>query len=101
MSGSSNLDREDVLKIARLARLELDEAEVALYQDRLGRVLEYVRELNQVKTEKAATVKHVPRDAVSIREDRAIEFTDREALLRNAPAQIEEHFLVPTVIEQN
>ncbi|MEZ4751019.1 MAG: Asp-tRNA(Asn)/Glu-tRNA(Gln) amidotransferase subunit GatC [Bdellovibrionota bacterium] len=101
MSGSPKLDRDEVLKIARLARLELDDAEVALYQDRLGRVLEYVRELNQVQTEKGATVKHIPRDAVSIREDRAIEFADREALLNNAPAQIEEHFLVPTVIEQS
>lgn len=101
MSENTKLERDEILKIARLARLELKEDEVALYQERLGRVLGYVRELNEVQTEKNATVKHIPRDAVSVREDRAIEFTNRDALLKNAPAQVEDHFLVPAVIEQD
>ena len=68
------LTREEVLKIAKLARLELTETEVETYRNRLGRVLDYIRELNELKTPQDAFVRHIPKDAVAFREDRAIAF---------------------------
>lgn len=95
------LTREEVLRIARLARLELSDAEVSLYQERLGRVLDYIKELNQLETPKDAFVKHVPKDAVSFREDRALPFTNRKALLENAPQATGDSFHLPAVLEQD
>jgi aspartyl-tRNA(Asn)/glutamyl-tRNA(Gln) amidotransferase subunit C len=91
--------REEVLKIAKLARLTLSAEEVERYQKQLGRVLEYVRELQQVPTESEAIVKHVPRDAVSLRGDKTLPFANTRALLENAPSLDGDGFLIPTVVE--
>ena len=91
--------REEVLKIAKLARLELSSEEVERYQKQLGRVLEYVRELQQVPTEGDALVKHIPRDAVSFRGDKVLPFAATRALLENAPALEGDGFALPTVVD--
>jgi aspartyl-tRNA(Asn)/glutamyl-tRNA(Gln) amidotransferase subunit C len=94
------LSREEVLKIAKLARLELTEDEVALYQKNLDRVLEYVHELNSVPTPKDAFVRHVPKDSVAFREDRALPFAAAAQLVELAPASEDGSFLLPPVMEQ-
>lgn len=93
------LSKEEVLKIARLARLELTEDEIAFYQNRLARVLDYMTELKGIETPKDAFVRHVPKDAECFREDRAQNFPARDALLSNAPALEEEGFLLPAILE--
>lgn len=93
------LTKEEVQKIAHLARLSLTPEEVLAYQQRLGRVLDYIGELNSVATNSSEFVRHVPKDAVSMREDRVIEYADRRHLLENAPASEENCFLVPTVVD--
>ncbi len=92
--------REEVLHIAKLARLELTEEEVIRYQNQLGRVLEYVAELQTVPTEEGeSTVKHVPRDAVAFRGDKVLAFGNGKGLLENAPALEGDAFSIPTVME--
>lgn len=44
----ANLSRDDVLKLARLARIELSEDEIAEYQVELSQILAYVEQLQQV-----------------------------------------------------
>lgn len=97
----TKLSREEVLKIARLARLQLTDEEVELYQVRLGRVLDYVRELREVKTPKESFVRHVPRDAVTQREDQPIAFGDAKAILENAPVRSEDSFVLPAIMEES
>ena len=46
----AELSREDVLKLARLARLELCDAEIEEYQIELSQILNYVKQLQQVDT---------------------------------------------------
>lgn len=93
------LSKEEVLKIAKLARLHLTEDEVLTYQKHLTRVLDYISELNKVSTEKDTFVRHVPEDAKPMREDKAEPFAATEAILNNAPASEENQFLLPTVVE--
>lgn len=95
------LTREEVLKIAKLARLELTEAEVTAYQTRLGRVLDHIKELNALETPKDAFVKHVPKDAVAFRADKALPFANPRALLDNSPAVEADSFLLPPILEQS
>ncbi len=91
--------REEVLRIAKLARLSLSDEEVERYQRQLGRVLDYVKELQQVPTEAEGFVKHIPRDAVAFRGDKMLPFAGTRALLENAPSLEEDGFLLPTVVE--
>jgi aspartyl-tRNA(Asn)/glutamyl-tRNA(Gln) amidotransferase subunit C len=93
------LSREEVCKIARLARLDLTPEEVEIYRVRLGRVLEHVKELSALKIPEEAYVRHVPKDVVAFREDKSVSFTDVAAMMKNAPAADADHFLLPTVVE--
>ena len=95
------LTKEEVLKIAKLARLQLTEAEVASYQKRLGRVLEYIEELSKLEIPKDAFVKHVPKDSVAFREDRAVPFAATQAILDNSPATENNCFLLPKIVEHS
>ena len=93
------LSREEVLKIARLARLNLTDKEIEFYQERLGRILQYVEELEKVDTHDVGVVRHVPKDAVAFREDRTVPFEDAHDLLKNAPATEGDSFLLPQVLD--
>jgi len=95
------LSKEEVLKIAKLARLSLTEAEVTTYQTRMGRVLDYIQELSQLKTPSDAFVKHIPRDAVNFREDAAVPFPNGKGILKNAPLTEADSFVLPPILEQN
>jgi aspartyl-tRNA(Asn)/glutamyl-tRNA(Gln) amidotransferase subunit C len=93
------LSKEEVLKIAKLARLELNDSEVTLYQTRLGRVLEYIDELNKIAPKNLEFVEHIPKDAVSFRADEAKNSGLSEAILKNAPQIMDDCFLLPPIIE--
>ena len=100
MESSEELSREEVLRIAHLARLSLSEEEIALYQKRLGRVLGYVEELKQVSTSEDEFPSHVPKDAAALRQDKKEPFEASEALLENAPQKKNKHFIVPAVMDE-
>lgn len=95
------LSRDEVLKIARLARLTLTEQEIGFYQTQLGRVLEYIRDLNSLETSKTSFVKHVPEDAKVVRPDRAEGFGSIDPMLKNAPSLEAHCFLLPTIVEHS
>ncbi|MBC7581428.1 Asp-tRNA(Asn)/Glu-tRNA(Gln) amidotransferase subunit GatC [Aeromicrobium sp.] len=44
----ANLTRDDVLKLARLARLKLSDGEIATYQSELAAILNYVQQLDSI-----------------------------------------------------
>ena len=93
------LSREEVLKIAKLARLELSEMEVETYRLKLSQVLEHVNDLKQVAAAQTGFVRHIPLDVVSVREDKAIPFPAMPALMENAPASEANQFLLPAIME--
>lgn len=94
------LSRDEVLRIARLARLDLTEAEVAEYQSRLGKVLEHMKELDSLSLKTIDFPKHVPDDALEFRDDFVREWPNKDALMNNAPQRDGNEFLLPTVLEK-
>ncbi len=90
--------REEILRVAKLARLDLSSHEVERYQKQLGRVLEYVKELEALDLEEGS-VKHVPRDAVAFRGDTVMAFLNTQGILGNAPSLHDGGFSIPTVVE--
>ena len=103
-----SISREEVLRIARLARIELDEAEIERLKDDLGSILEYVEKLDEldldgVEPQTHATQTHatLSKDgpASALREDKVEQTIDRDAALSNAPDTEDGHFRVPKVVE--
>jgi len=97
---TERLPPERVRKVARLARLALDDAEVRLFSEQLGEVLEYVEVLRDVPTDDVPPTAQ-PHDApCPLRDDQTAESVP-EPLLRNAPELVHCLFAVPRVVESD
>ena len=93
------IDEKDVRKIAGLARMELSEEEIKLYQGQLVNILSAIDEL-----EKLDTVSVEPTTAVLglsnvMREDLPSPFADVDKILANAPEREGRYFKVRKVME--
>ncbi len=94
-----SLDKEQVRKIAHLARLKIDEADIENYAGNLSSILHLVEQMSQVDTDGVTPMAH-PFDAVQrLREDVVTEQNQREAFQSIAPKVEDGVYLVPRVIE--
>ena len=98
-SATSSVQKEDIEKIAHLARLGIDEADVADYASELTNILGMVEQMSAVDTDGVTPMAH-PLDAHQrLRDDVVTESNQRELLQANAPQVDDGLFLVPQVIE--
>ena len=89
----------DVKKIAKLARLRLTDAEVALYGGQLTKILDSMAELDMADTSGVPPTTSVLGAVNVMREDEPKPFEDTEALLANAPERDGPYFKVKKVLE--
>lgn len=92
----------DVRKVAKLAHLEITDAEVELYTPQMADIVKYIEQLNQLDTGDVEPMLGGLTDAgqrtETIRDDVACgSFTQKEALAE-APSAVEGHFQVPKVL---
>lgn len=93
---------EDIRKIAKLAHLEITEAEVALYTPQMASIVGYVEQLNELDTENVeASIGGLTKEGeatLTTREDAPHESLGQKKALDQAPSAIEGHFQVPKVL---
>jgi len=94
-----SLQKDDVEKIAHLARLSLNEADIPAYADNLTNILNLVDQMNAVDTTDISPMAHPFNESQRLREDEVTETNQREQLQQNSPATEKGLFLVPKVIE--
>ena len=92
------ITKEEVLHVAHLARLEIDESAVEKFAGQIGDILEYVDQLKQVDTAGVRPTSHALALTNAFREDVETQHLPREVSLANAPEQEEGNFLVPRVV---
>lgn len=95
------VSKEEVKKIAELARLEFSESEIEKYTVEMNNILGYVEKLNELDTSKVEPLSHPIENTNVFRDDKIIPSTERDEALKNAPDKTSEHFKVPKVISQN
>ena len=94
-----SLSTDDVFRIARLARLELDAGEAAATLEKLNGIFGLIEQMNAVDTAGVEPLYH-PQDVVQrLREDKVGETDHREAFQAVAPQAEAGLYLVPKVIE--
>ncbi len=97
----AQLTHDDVLKLARLARLHLTDEEVASFQDEITAILGYVEQLQQVELDDRPATYQVTGLANVMRPDEVVEYgASPEALLENAPAVENNHFKVKRMLDR-
>ncbi len=94
-----SLDTAAVAKIARLARLKIDEAALAPMATELNQILTFVEQLGAVNTEGVPPLTSVVAMSLKMRDDVVTAGGDAGAVLRNAPAAEQGFYTVPKVIE--
>ncbi len=89
----------DVGYVARLARLELSEAEIAEYQTQLSDVLKFVEALRQVDVSEVEPTAHASAVFNVFRADAPAPSFPPVVALSNAPRQANDLFVVPKVLD--
>jgi len=92
------MDETTVRKIAKLARLQLQDDEVAHFATELGGIIKWIEQLSEVDTKGVDDVADWA-GPVRFRVDEVTDGDCREAVLANAPAVEFDCFVVPKVIE--
>jgi aspartyl-tRNA(Asn)/glutamyl-tRNA(Gln) amidotransferase subunit C len=94
------LTRAQIESIAHLARLELEPAEIPVYQESLSRIIDLVGELDRADTAGVAPMAHpLPGLRQRLRADAVTEQDRRELYQANAPQVAAGLYLVPKVLE--
>jgi len=99
------ITREDVLKVAALAYLELSEEEVEKFRGQLDSILTYVEQLNAIDTTNIEPMAQALSglsvdEGTPLREDVVVRCDVRDAALAGAPDPAPPYFRVPKVIEK-
>ena len=96
-----SVSKDDVKKIAELARLEFTDSEIDNFNVEMNKILGYVEKLNELDTENVEPLSHPIENNNIFRDDVTVKSIDREKAFKNAPDTSSEHFKVPKVISQN
>ena len=94
-----SVDQATVRRIARLARIRLDDADVPQMQDELNAILAFVEQLNEVDVDGVEPMTSVTPMAMKMRRDVVTEGGAVASILANAPASEDGFFVVPKVVE--
>ena len=92
------ITKEEVIHVADLARLDLDEESIDRFAEQIGEILEYVDTLNKVDTKGVTPTSHAIFLNNAFREDEERAHLDNEPALANAPEKDNGGFIVPKVV---
>ena len=92
------ITKEEVLYVARLARLDLEADAIDTFAGQIDEILGYIEKLNQVNTAGIQPTSHAISLTNAFREDEQRAHLDRERVLANAPEAEEGTFVVPKIV---
>jgi aspartyl-tRNA(Asn)/glutamyl-tRNA(Gln) amidotransferase subunit C len=93
------ITREEVKRVALLARLQLSDEEESRLTEQLDNILQYMEKLGRLDTTNVEPLAHAVDIVNAFREDRVTNEPQPESLLANAPDRENTFFKVPKIIE--
>ncbi|AFY76143.1 MAG: Asp-tRNA(Asn)/Glu-tRNA(Gln) amidotransferase subunit GatC [Hydrococcus sp. C42_A2020_068] len=95
------LDRQQVQKIAHLARLEITPEEEEQFATQLSSILEYFEQLSELDTKNVPPTTRAIETSNITRPDETIPYPNREVLLKQAPEIEGDFFRVPQILNSD
>ena len=92
------IDREQVKKVAHLARLDITPEEEAEFTGQLNDILDYFEQLSELDTDNVAPTTRAIEVINITRADELEPFPNKDALLASAPEQEGQYFRVPKIM---
>ena len=94
-----SVDKDTVRRIARLARLALEEERVEPMVNELNGIFAWVEQLGEVDVEGVEPMTSVVAQTLKMREDKVTAGGDAAVIIANAPVSEDNFFVVPKVVE--
>ncbi|NTW27213.1 MAG: Asp-tRNA(Asn)/Glu-tRNA(Gln) amidotransferase subunit GatC [Candidatus Moranbacteria bacterium] len=94
------LSKEEILNVAKLARIGVSEKDVEKYQHDLSEILDYFKKLDELDVEGVEPIGHITGMQNKFRNDHQEDFgkIGKEAIMKNAPEVKEEYIKVKSVL---
>ena len=96
----TKITREEVKKVAHLARLELNDKEINYHAEQLEKILDYIRQLEEIDTDKVASTTRAIEVINVFRKDEKIKSDCNVELLELGPSREDNYFKVPKIINE-
>ena len=94
----TKISSDEVKKVAKLARLELNENQVENHAKQLEKILEYIRQLEKINTDDIPCTTRAIEVINVLRKDEKKDYENSEELLDLAPSREKKFFKVPKII---
>jgi aspartyl-tRNA(Asn)/glutamyl-tRNA(Gln) amidotransferase subunit C len=93
------MDIATVKKVARLARIETNDAEAEIVRAKLENIMKFVEQLEEVDTTGIEPLSNVVDIKLRLRDDKINDGDQQPDVLANAPEAMEGFFVVPKIVE--
>ena len=94
-----SLDQDEVRKIAFLARIKIEDAELEPLADELNSIIGWVEQLGEVDTDGVQPMTSVAEMLAPQRPDQVTDGNVTEKVLANAPDRVKDFYAVPKVLD--
>ena len=92
------ITKNEVKKVAHLARLELDEEEISKHAEQLEKILEYIKQLEKIDTNDVPCTTRAIEVINVFRKDEKKNYYSPEELLDLGPSKEDKYFKVPKIL---
>ena len=96
----TKITKEEVRKVAELARLELNESEINNHAEQLEKILEYIKQLEEIDTNDVPCTTRAIEVINVFRKDKKQNSDFTEELLDLAPSREDEYFKFPKILSE-
>ena len=96
----TKITKEQVKKVANLARLELNEDEINNHAEQLEKILEYIKQLEKIDTKDVPCTTRAIEVINVFRKDERKDSKCSEELLELGPSREDKYFKVPKIINE-
>ena len=96
----TKISKEEVKKVAHLARLELNENEINNHAEQLEKILEYIKQLEKIDTDDVPCTTRAIEVINVLRKDDKKNSDCKEEILELAPSSEDKYFKVPKIMNE-
>ena len=96
---ANKIDESQTRRVAKLARLDLSDEEIAGFSSELSAILEYIEKLDELDTSSVEPLAHCLPIHNVFRDDTVKASLGSEKVLANAPERVDDFFKVPKILD--
>ena len=100
IKGMTKINKEEVKKVAQLARLELNVNEINNHAEQLEKILDYIRQLEKIDTDDVPCTTRAIEVINVFRKDEKKNYGCNEEILELGPSREDKYFKVPKIISE-